>query len=67
VTCGGSSRTAPARVALGVARGEFRNPGMGTSAVGSRYQRTGEGTADREDSVRAAVNSRVCELAIALE
>jgi hypothetical protein len=29
------------------------------SAVGIRYQRTGEMTEDREDSVRAVVNCRV--------
>jgi hypothetical protein len=38
-----------------------------TSAVESRYQAlTGADTADREDLVRAVVNCRVCELAIAL-
>jgi hypothetical protein len=36
-----------------------------TSAVGSRYQITGEETADREDSVGPIVNGRVCELATA--
>jgi hypothetical protein len=28
------------RVAVAVVRGQFGNPGRGTSAVGSRYQRT---------------------------
>jgi hypothetical protein len=35
------------------------------SAVGSLYQRTGEGTADRGDSLCAIVNCQLCELAIA--
>jgi hypothetical protein len=39
----------------------------GTSAVGVRYQATtGEETADWKDLMRAVVNCRVCELAIAL-
>jgi hypothetical protein len=39
-----------------------------TSAVESRYQTTtGEDTADWEDLVRAVVNCRVCESAIALQ
>jgi hypothetical protein len=40
---------------------------MGTSAVESCYQAmTGEVTTDWKDLVRAVVNCRVCELAIAL-
>jgi hypothetical protein len=38
-----------------------------TSAVGIRYQRTGKEKADRKDSVRAIVNWRMYELAIAAE
>jgi hypothetical protein len=34
--------------------------------VGIRHQETGEDTADWEDLVRAVVNCRLCELAIAL-
>jgi hypothetical protein len=35
----------------------IREPrGRGTSAVGNRFRRTGEETADREQSVRAVVN-----------
>jgi hypothetical protein len=30
-------------VAVAVRRGQLGNPGMGTSEVGSRYQRTGVG------------------------
>jgi hypothetical protein len=33
----------------------------GTSAVGSWYQRIGEETTDREDSVHVLVNCSVCE------
>jgi hypothetical protein len=44
------------RVAVAVARGQFGNLVRGTSAVGTRYQRAGEGKADREDSVCAIVN-----------
>jgi hypothetical protein len=44
------------RVAVAVVRGQFGNPGRGTSAGESRYQRTGEGTADRMDSVHAILN-----------
>jgi hypothetical protein len=55
-TRGGSSRRwrehCEPRVAVAVAREQFGKPGKGTSAVGSRYQRTGEGTEDRGDSVR---------------
>jgi hypothetical protein len=40
-----------------LAREQFMNPGRRTSAVGSRYERAGEGTADREDSVRGTCNS----------
>jgi hypothetical protein len=40
------------RVVVAVARGQFRNPGRGTSASGSWYQGTGEQT-DWEDSVHA--------------
>jgi hypothetical protein len=36
-------------VAVVVAREQFGNTGRGTSAVGSRYQKTGEATADWED------------------
>jgi hypothetical protein len=35
------------------------------SAVGSRYKRTDEARVDRKDIVRALVNCRLCELAIA--
>jgi hypothetical protein len=35
-----------------------------TSAIGSSYQRTGVETAEREDSVCAVVNGRVCDSAI---
>jgi hypothetical protein len=37
------------------------------SAVGSRYQRTGEETADLEESVPTVVNCRMFELAISPE
>jgi hypothetical protein len=47
------------------ARGKFGNPEEWNVAVGSLYQRTGEETAEREDSVRALVNCRLCELEIA--
>jgi hypothetical protein len=40
--------------------------GRGTSAIGSRYKKTGEDAADFEDSVHAVVNSRVCALATVL-
>jgi hypothetical protein len=33
---------------------------MGTPAVGSRHQRTGEATADWEDLMRGLVNCRLC-------
>jgi hypothetical protein len=39
------------RVAEAVAWRQFENPEMGLSAVGSRYQRTGEGRGVWEDSV----------------
>jgi hypothetical protein len=41
---------------LTVARCQFENKGKGTSAVGSRYKRTDEVTAD---SIRAEVNCRL--------
>jgi hypothetical protein len=44
------------RDAVAVTLGPSGNQGRRTSAVGSRYQRTGEGTADREDLVRAIMN-----------
>jgi hypothetical protein len=45
----------------------FREPILrGKSAVESRYLAMTEDTADSEDLVRAAVNCRVCELAILL-
>jgi hypothetical protein len=34
--------SAQSRVAVAVARGQFGNPGRGTSAVGSRYQKAGK-------------------------
>jgi hypothetical protein len=40
------------RVAVTVAQGQFGNSERGTYSIESRYQRTGEGTADWEDSVR---------------
>jgi hypothetical protein len=40
------------KVAVAVAQGQFRNAERGTTAVGIRYQRTGKGTADWEDSAR---------------
>jgi hypothetical protein len=50
---------------VAMARGQLWNPGRVTSAVGSRYQRTGEGTAEGVDSMRAIVDCRVSELAVA--
>jgi hypothetical protein len=47
------------RVPVALAQGQFRNPGWVMSATGSQYQMTGEGTADREDSVCAVVNCTV--------
>jgi hypothetical protein len=41
--------------------GEVR--GRLTSAIGSRYQRTYEERADREHSVSALANCRMCEFA----
>jgi hypothetical protein len=47
----------------GCGTGTVREPrARGTPTFGSRCQRTGEGREDREDSVRALVNYRVCEL-----
>jgi hypothetical protein len=37
------------------------------NVIGSRYQRTGEVTADREDLLPFLVNCRACELAVVLE
>jgi hypothetical protein len=51
------------RVPESVAWGQFENTGMGTSAMGSRYQRTGEGRGDWEDSVCTVGNCRLRELA----
>jgi hypothetical protein len=54
------------RSCCGWVTGPVREPiRRGTSAVGSRYQRSGEEITDREDSVCAAVKCRMCELAIA--
>jgi hypothetical protein len=50
---------------VAVAQGQFENRGRGASAIGNRYQRTGEGTAGREYSVRAIVNCSLCGFAIA--
>jgi hypothetical protein len=50
-------------VAVIAERGQFGNPGRGKSTVGSRYERSGEGTA--KDTVRAIVYFRLCQLAIA--
>jgi hypothetical protein len=47
------------RVAVAVARRQFRNPGRATYTIGRRYQRTGEGTEDQEDSAHAVVNCQV--------
>jgi hypothetical protein len=44
------------------ARGKFGNKEEGgTSAVGSRYQNTGEETEDREDAVRTLVTWRLVD------
>jgi hypothetical protein len=47
------------KVSVAVAWEQF-----GDSAVGSRYQRTDEGTADWEDAVRAIVTCRLCGLVV---
>jgi hypothetical protein len=50
-------RSLQSRVAVVEAQGQFGEPkGMGTSAVGTRYQRTAEKTGEW---VRAVVNCRV--------
>jgi hypothetical protein len=49
-----------------VGQGKIRNPGRATSAVGSRYQRTGDVTADWRDSIRSIVNYRLFEIEKAL-
>jgi hypothetical protein len=43
-------------VAVIVGRGQFWNPGRGTSAVGSRYPRATFGTAGHEGSVSVIVD-----------
>jgi hypothetical protein len=55
------------KAAAAVGWGQFGNPGRRTSAVGSRYQRTCEGTGDWEDSARAIMNCRQCEIVIVLD
>jgi hypothetical protein len=52
-------------VAVAVRQRQFGKPRRGTSAVGSRYPRTGR-TADKEDSLYCSVNCRLCVIAIVL-
>jgi hypothetical protein len=47
------------KVAVAVARGHIGKTGMGTSYVGSRYQRTGENAAGQGGLVHAIVNCKL--------